>query len=786
MKISYKSLKRIKKDLKTPEEIANNLIMHTAEVEEVQYIWDNLKDVFIWVIKTCKKHPDSEKLNCLQVEVNGKLLNIVCWAKNVREWLKVPVAIVWAKLWEDFIISKTKIRWETSEGMICSEDELWLVEKRQDGIMELANDAPLWVSMKDYLWKDEAILEIDNKAINHRPDLFSHIWVLREICAINKETLNYKYENKDFSKLKKLKIENEIPELVQRYIGLKIKNVKNIESPEYIKEILEASNCSSKWLLIDLSNYSLYLYWQPTHIFDADKIEWNIVVRYAKKWEILIALDDKKYKLSNKDMVIADTKKPIAIAWIIGWKNTCVDENTKNIIIESATFDHSNVRITWKNLWIRTDASNVFEKDLLPISTQWWLSLIVSEIEKAFSTAKLESYNDCYRQTQEIRKINYDLQFTNNLIWKEYTNKKALQILENLWIEKSENNLIIPLWRKDLKYKADIAEEIARIDWYKNIKSEVPKIQLWAIIQENSYKTKIFSRDFFTKLGFFDMYTYSFVNENIMKKCNSSLDWLVELKNFLSEDATHMKPSLIPNLMLSLEKNKLSFKELKLFEVEKVFKYQKEKIIENYDISWLISIQNDISYYKTQNIISNFLKSIWVSKYEFKKAIKFPDYAHNTRTAQIIARWQEIWLVWEIKPLVAKNFGIRKSIWFFEINLDKLKDMINTITKAKNLSDFQSSSFDISFLIEKNISWKKLQNISWKKLQNIIAKINPKIIEKVELFDIYEDDEKLEWKRSLSFKVFLQKMDSEVNDKEKNELIKEIIQKAKQFGAIHR
>lgn len=780
MKISYNNLKRLKKDLKSPEEVAQDLIMHAAEVEDIEYSWKYLKDVFIWKVLTCTRHPDSEKLNCTTVEVNWKIFPIVCWAPNVKAGQKVPVAVTWAKLSEDFEIKKTKIRWETSEWMICSEDELWLIEERQEWIYVLPDDAPLWTSMKDYLSQNEAILDIDNKAINHRPDLFSHIGILREIYAISWEKFDYDYEQKNFSDLEELWIKNKIPNVVKRYTWLKINWVENIEAPDYIKEVLNASNCTSKWLLVDLTNYSLYFYWQPTHIFDADKIDWNIIIRFAKDWEKIIALDDKEYELSSKDIVVADSKKLLAIAWIIGWKDSSVTNETKNIIIESATFDHATVRITGKNLWVRTDALNIFEKDLLPVSAVWWMSLIVHELEKQFTDLNFVSYSDCFNWNTENIKIDYDLKFINNLIWKDYKEIEVLNILSNLWIEKQWDSLIIPKWRKELNYKADIAEEIARIDWYDNIETQIPKIQLWAIIQNNTYKTKLFSRNFFTSEWFYDMYTYSFVNEKLMNKCNSNLEWLVPLKNSLSEDATHMKWSLIPNLLLSIEKNKVDFKDLKLFEIEKIFNYDNSKKVINevYNLSWLISNNNDIVYYDIQNIVSKFLKEIWVSKYEFKTLENNPKYSHNTRTASIYARWQEIWVIWEIKPIVAKNFDTKNKIWFFEINLDKLSGMINSLIKAKNLSDFQWSSFDISFLIDKSLEWSKLKNI--------IAKTNQNLIEKVELFDIYEDKEKLEWKRSLSFKVFLQKDDSEINDKEKNELISEILKKSEKFWAEHR
>ncbi len=790
MKISYNNLKRYKNDLKSPNDLALDLIMHTAEVEEVISKWDSFDNIVVWEIKDIQNHPDADNLKvCIVDAWWPENLQIVCGGTNLKLNQKVAVAKIWAVVsWhgkEVVTMKKTKIRWVESYWMICASEEIWLKDefpaKTYTEILDLSGiDAKNWERLDKVLKKDEVILEIDNKAINHRPDLFSHIWILREIYAINNEKFDYSYKDIDFSDLKELKIENQIPKFVKRYIGLKISNVENINSPDYIKEVLQASSVSSKWLLIDLSNYSLYFYGQPTHIFDADKIDWDIIIRFAKSWESFVALDDKEYILTDKDIVIADNSKILALAWIIGAKSSAVWDSTKNIIIESANFDHAILRASGKRLGIRTDSLNIFEKDLLPVSAKWWVSLIVDELEKIFKELKKEAYNDIYTEKQQDIFIDYDLNFINNLIGKEYKEEEVLRILNNLWIEKIDNKLKIPAWRKDLKYKADIAEEIARIDWYDKIEAKVPEIQLWAIIQNNIYKAKKIARDFFVENWFFDMYTYSFVNKQLMEKCNSFLSNCVPLKNFLSEDATHMKNSLVPNLLLSLEKNRVDFKTLKLFEVEKVFFWDKNKndIKENYNLSAVISDFDDNIYYQIQNILMKFLRKIWIEKFEFKKDDDIPDFAHKNKTWAIIVRWQKIGFIWEIKPKVIANFELKTKVWFFELNLEKLAQMLGSITKYKEISEFQGSSFDISFAIDKNFEWYKLQKA--------ILNTNPKIIQKVILTDIYENEEKLPWKRSVSFKVFLQKMDSEVTDKEKNEIIAEIIKRAEKLWAQHR
>lgn len=774
MKISYKVLQKYIPNIKLVEEVAKDLVMHTAEVEDIVLEGENLEQVFIWEVMTCEKHPDSEKLNCTTVKVCGETYSIVCGAPNVKVGIKVPIAVCGAKLAPDFVIKKTLIRWETSEGMICSEDELGLVKERQKTILELPSHAELDMCMRDYLGKNDAILEIDNKAINHRPDLFSHIWVIREIYAINNEKFNYKYEENDFSSLPSLWIKNEISDVVKRYIGLKIENVSNIETPDYIKQVLNSADVASKWLLIDITNYCLYLYGQPTHCFDADKVKWNIVVRWAKQGEKFLALNNNEYNLSKDDIVIADSEKVLALGWIIWWKESCVTEDTKNIIVEWAHFDQAVIRKTWKNLWIRTDSLNVFEKDIVVEMPLRWVNLIASELNKILGWVKFSGYSDVYSYKQKEVTVPFDLDFINNLIGKKYTKKEALNILNNLWIEEKDWILSVPFWRKDINYKADIAEEIARIDWYDNIESTVPRINLWAVIQTNTYKIKSDARNYFTNKGYYDMYTYSFVNIDLMSKSLWDTSNLVPMKNALSEELTHLRWSLIPNLLLSLEKNIREYDNLKLFELEKVFLVKNNDVDEFYSLAWVEVINKDVVFYDIQNTVSDLFKTLWVDKYMYDICENFPTFAHKWRTASIFVRGKEVGTVWEINPKVANNFEVKGRIWYFEINLAKLENSLYSVTKAKEVSHFQENNFDLNFVVNKDIKAKDIKTTITNADQNLITK--------VELIDIYENNITLAWKRSLTFRIFIQSMDWTLNDKVKNELINEIIKKVEKKG----
>lgn len=777
MKISYKVLKDYIPNIKTEEEVAQDLVMHTAEVEDIVSQKSSFENIVYWKIKKIDSHPDADSLRVCSVDAWEKEdIQIVCGGSNLEVNQAVAVAKLWATVsWhgeETITMKKTAIRWVESFWMICASEEIWLKEEfpcdDPKWIMDISSiKSKTWTNLAEVLKKDDSILEIDNKAINHRPDLFSHIGIIREIKAINGEKFDFEYANRDFSSLPDLGIKNEISNVVKRYIGLKIENVSNIETPKYIKQVLDSAEVASKWLLIDISNYSLYLYGQPTHCFDADKIKGNIVIRYAKSWEKFIALNDTEYELNTEDIVISDDEKVLALGWIIWWKDSSVTEQTKNIIVEWAHFDQAIIRKTGKRLWVRTDSLNVFEKDILPEMPIRWVSLIATELEKNLDWIKITAFSDSYENKQKVIKIDFDLKFINNLIGKNYSEDQALSILNNLGIQESDWILTIPFWRKDLNYKADIAEEIARIDGYDNIESTVPRINLWAVIQDNTYKIKVDARNYFTNKGYYDMYTYSFVNSELMEKCLDNTSDLVPMKNALSEELTHLRWSLIPNLMLSLEKNIREFSDLKLFELEKVFLRKENEIEEFYSLGWVEVSNKEIAFYDIKNTITDLFKTIWVNNYMYDIVKVTPNFAHSWRTASIIVRGKEVWTIWEIHPKVANNFDVTNKIAFFEINISKLEAALYSITKAKEVSNFQENNFDLSFVVKKDVKAKDIKLA--------VEKSDSKIITKVELFDIYENEEKLAWKRSLSFKIYIQSMDWTLDDKVKNELINNIV-----------
>lgn len=785
MKVSYKVLKKYLPDITSPQEVAQDLIMHTAEVEDIHSQADSFENIVYGVIKSVENHPDADALKLCMVDGwESELVQIVCGGSNLQVGQGIALAKIWASvLWhgqgDPVIMKKTAIRGVDSYGMICASEEIGLKEEfpaeSETVILDLSDfNAIPGTNLAEVLWKDDIILEIDNKAINHRPDLFSHIGIAREIAAIAGKKLGYSMTRTDFSTLPELGITNDIPQVVKRYMGLKVSGVKNIPSPDYVLDVIASHGIDSKGLLVDITNYSLYLYGQPTHCFDADKLSGNIHIRYAKDGETFTALNDKEYTLTVNDIIIADEVSVLALGWIIWGKDSAVSDTTTNIVIESAWFDQAVVRQSGKRLGLRTDALNVFEKDLVVDLRDTGTSLIMQELKIQLPECSLEAFTDVYPEKEYAAKIEFDLNKICSLIGKNYDQDKVLNILDTLFITLKANTLEIPLWRKDLKNIADIAEEIARIDGYDSIASTVPRINLGAITQNPLYLAKREARNFLVSCGYYEMYTYSFLDNNLMNKALWNTQDLVPMKNALSEELSHLRWSLIPNLLQAMQENKREYKNMKLFELEKVFiRENKNSVSEHYELSGLEQISWDIAYYDMQKSLWNLFSKLWVLKYDFMTPISTPSYAHGTRTADIIVRGQTIGQVWEIHPKATKNFSLSGRIGFYTLNMQKLSAALYGLVKAQDISNFQINNFDLNFVIEKNIPGKDIISA--------ISKSDP-LIKKVELFDIYENQEKLPGKRSLSFKIFIQSQSETLDDAVKNRLIEDIIKRVEKKG----
>ncbi len=546
---------------------------YTAEVEGIDtYIFDD--KIVVGKVLAWKPHPDSDKLGLVQIDA-GKCgqHEIVCGAANAQTAKYVPVALENAVLPGGLVITRRPIRGIDSCGMICSLDELGLQSDRAEEIFsletvwdedtlsknlgkpfgELTLTIPGYGNEIKYAMND-VVFDLDNKFITNRPDLFSVVGNAREISCINKKSLSAN----PFGEIQPAKSKNDLPvkiesDKVLNYLLTEYTLPELSESPFIIRTLLRRSNQGSHGLLPDLTNIVMTEIGQPMHVFDADTIKGQVVLRMARKDEKFLGLDDKEYTLSPEDLIIVDDEKVLSIAGVMGGKSSGATETTRRIFVESATFDPVAVRKTSQRLGIRTDSSMRFEKGvdlMLPSVAQARYKTLLTHYISDTKTER--SFNHSTQYAPTLLEISHD-QILNK-IGTEVTLENASDLLTNLGFEvtmnKKENSIIVtvPSWRNtgDVAIPEDVIEEIARHIGYSNIPSTpLPGPLQTTHVDAHDILTNTITT-FFANRGFYDAYTYPFTLAERFARFSGAIP--SEVVN-TSENRTHLRAHLAENLL---------------------------------------------------------------------------------------------------------------------------------------------------------------------------------------------------------------------------------------------
>ena len=547
-----------------PKELAEKITKAGVNVEKV--ITNHINNLVIGEVIECENHPDSDHLHICKVNVGNEILQIVCGAPNVRKGLKVIVAQVGSVLPGNFEIKKGNIRGAESNGMLCALYELGLEEKTEEnynkGIHELDANAPVGEDPFKYLNLDTTLYELDiHKHRNN--DCFYHIGFAYEVAAI----LNKKVKLPDLTT-------NPINDEVNNYFSLKVetkkcpyylaKMVKDVEikeSPDFIKKRLIDAGMRPINNVVDISNYVMLEYGQPLHFFDKNKLGNNIVVRDAFDDEKIITLDEKERILNHNDIVITDGSKPVAIAGVMGGLNTDVDENTKDILIESAIFDGVSIRYTSTNLNLKSEASIRYGKGLNYEYTSDAIERACHLLEK-YAGAKVLSGIVKYDNIDKTPKVvTFDSNEVNKMLGINISKENMEKEFDRLGFDYKLNNdtftVIIPDRRLDIEANVnDIAEEIGRLYGYHNLVGTLPVLGL----KKGEYKGDLKLRKDVSKhmrgLNLNEVKTYTLVSPEMAKLFNYENKENAILPNPMSADKSVIRTTLIPSLINIYEYNK--------------------------------------------------------------------------------------------------------------------------------------------------------------------------------------------------------------------------------------
>lgn len=600
-------------------------------------------------VVSCKDHPDSDHLHVCKVNIGEETLNIVCGAPNVREGLKVIVALDGAHLPGDVKIKKGNIRGEESNGMLCSLQELgienkFLTDIDKDGIHELGNDAIVGEDPIKYLKLDDSVIDFELTA--NRGDLLSILGMAYEIGAIYDKKvkdidLSYNEQGEDINNKFSIEINTDNCSL---FLSKKAENVVIKESPDFIKSRLIASGIRPINNVVDISNYVMLEVGQPLHFYDADRLENKLEVRMAGKNEKLTTLDNIERILDENDIVISDGKKAIGLAGVMGGLTTEVENDTKNVIIESAIFDSVKVRKTSKKI-LRSEASNRFEKGLDPKRTYMAIERACHLLEK-YADAKIVTGLVKYDNTnKENKDVVVKVSDINNVLGTKLKKEEILDVFRRLDFKcTSEDEKItvsVPSRRLDISIKEDLIEEVGRIYGVDNIEGKLPSLPMKA----GSFdKTTREIRNKMISLGLNETLTYILVNDKDVNKYVVDEFESLKLLDPMTEERNTLRNSILPSLLKVYEYNKArNIKDVSIFEIGKGFYKKQDEYKEETKLASVMSGEYylglnkvEVDFYITKGIVEEILDYLgYNGRYSFVTDKEFSQEFHPGQTAAI-------------------------------------------------------------------------------------------------------------------------------------------------------
>ena len=763
------------------------LTMTGSKVETVEQKGNDIKNVVVGKILEIKKHEDSDHLVVTQVDLGNEKVQIVTGANNIKEGDVVPIAKDGSELPGGVKIKKGLLRGVESCGMMCSVGELGLdivnyPGQIENGIMildkELEKD--LGKDIVEVLNLKEDIIEFE--ITPNRPDCLSIEGLGREVAAsLGKEFKNPRknidekiVENKE--EIEGLKVDIEAPDLCYRYIARMVKNVKIGPSPEWLTRRLNACGIRSINNIVDITNYVMLEMGQPMHAFDINSIEGkHITVRRAKNGEKITTLDKQERILDENDLVIADTRKPVAIAGVMGGLNSEIEKDTQTVVFESAVFYGGGVRKTAKKVGLRTESSARYEKGLSSENAIRAVNRAVELVELIGAGQEVEGKIDVYPTKQKINKIKLDVEKINNLLGTNIEKEEMIKILEKLDIKVENDMAIATYFRMDLEFVADIAEEIVRFYGYDKLETTLIKADTTLGIRNKEQKIEKTIKDMLVNNGLSEIYTYGFVSEQDLEKSNISKELIeksITIINPLSDEYKLMRPTTIPSMMqiLATNANKKN-QNVKLFDISRNYRnlnneVENGEVPEEENILTLGMYGDDVDFYTLKGLIENVLEAVSVNRYDIVKETENGSY-HPGRCANITVGKDVIATIGEVHPAVLENYGIEKRAYLAEVNVTKIVKYSRQNKKYVEVPKFPAVERDIAVIVD--------EKVEVGQIEKIITKKSKKLLESATLFDIYRDEKIGANKKSVAYSLIFRDKKKTLSDEEINTAMENII-----------
>ncbi len=809
MKVTLNWLKQYVDFNWPPEELTERLTMLGLEVEGVQKISGAFDGIVVAQVVTRDKHPNADKLSLCRVNDGTGERQIVCGAQNFKAGDKVPLILPGASLppkpgeKESFTIKVGKIRGVESHGMLCSPQELGLPDQ-VDGLLILREDAKVGQPFGEYLGRSGSDVVYDLEVTPNRPDLNSVIGIAREIAAVTGNELKIPViqflntESEPIGGL--LSVQNDEPELCPRYTARIVRKVKVGPSPDWLRSTLEKVGIRSINNVVDITNYVMLESGQPLHAFDyhllksSDASPSKIIIRRANEGEKFTTLDGKERTLTNQMLLIADETKALALAGVMGGKNSEINDNTMDVLIESAAFKPQNIRATSKKLELRTDSSYRFERGG-DVGICDWASRRAAQLICDLTGGQVLGHSiDNFTNQAAPKKLTLHFSKTQSLLGIAIPHPEQIASLAKLGLKIIEQTpgictFEIPSWRVDLKREVDLIEEVGRLYGIDKIPSTPLRGALGFNAFDSVYDQIAEARRILTGLGLSEAQGQTLIAKSEARSQKS--EELVALANPLSSDMDVLRPSLLPGLIHSLRHNVARKNyDVVLFEIGRVFAQANGQAKEERHIAIALTGQRNTAFWSGNDREAKFdaydLKGL-LEEFLEQFGLRGITFTRRTESTALLLESAGIALggklalgeVGQLLPALAKQYDLRDSVLLAELNLDLLLSKRNPAKSFKALPQFPSIRRDVAMLVPEATTHEAV-------LQSV-KQTKPANLEAVELFDVFRGKNVPEGQKSLAYAFTYRAADKTLTDAEVNAAHEKVVAQFKQsLGATMR
>jgi phenylalanyl-tRNA synthetase beta chain len=791
----------------SPQELSDLLTTRVVEIEGFQDGAEILANIFVGRVLSIQKHPNADKLNICTVEF-GQVnpAQVVCGGSNVTGGMLCAFGALGAKVrWHgegDLIeLKKTKIRDAESYGMICASEEIGLGEMFPKGdekeILDLSDmNLEVGKPLAEALGLGDIVFDIDNKSLTHRPDLWGHYGIAREVAAL----LNKKLKPLDPPSIvegsdQTVSVDIKAKDACYRFMGVLVEGITIEPSPAWMQQRLLAVGVRPINNLVDITNYVMYELGQPTHAYDADKFATNkdgdihLTIRYAKKDEEFITLDGNEHKLSKNMFVIADSKQPVLLGGIMGGQNSEVDAGTTRVLFESANFDATVVRKTSQSLGLRTDGSARWEKSQDPTNAEIGLRRLVELTKKLCPDARVVS-NVVDEGSYSIDQgpIEVDVSYFEHKIGVSIKKKRIVSILTDLGFVVDDRgevlSVTVPTWRatKDIRIKEDLVEEVARMHGFENIPEAIPRLEMHpAPVDPILDLERRFTKFLAHEGGCTQTLNYSFVSPQWLQKLGEDVSGHIELDRPLAKDRPLLRRHLVGGLLENVESNLHRFDTVNIFETGRVYRSEesgayaddkeKKQLPKQYTLlamAYAAKGEEQPFFHVTSRFVSVAARmgiQVIFEKKEGAQAL-----VHPGRFADVVVAGTVIGHVAEVHPSVLQTVGIPYRTAILEVNLDLLSTLLVDAQTYQPLPQYPVIERDIAFLVDTSVEH---DDIAAFLIESDLLTVN------VELFDVYQGDKVPEGKKSMAYRITYRSDDKTLLSGEVDEVHGRIIEALK-------